>query len=216
MSGLGAWSYGPYHYNMDVPDDRVRRGIFAFKQELIYRGFGRGIILDLPVFGSAARDRTIDFQNAIHVTPDGELGARTARSLFWTRANHEGLRAGIPYRLVARLCTLESNNDPVAQGFADEGDEGGAQIHMAFYPDITIEQAHDPSFYYPWVAGRLVSAAGYCDGDYDGAVAAHNIGWTYAREWVRAGKPASLVINGFDWGARATTYVALVKRQAIY
>ncbi len=224
MSGLGAWSaelLGPtraYHFGMDVPDDRVRRGIFAFKQELIYKGLGRGIVLDLPIFGNSIRDRTAEFQRSCNLMPTGTIGPRTARYLFWTRANRCALTAGIPNRLVARIVTLESANDPVAEGFVDADDEGGAQIHLPFYPEISIEQAHDPSFYYPWVAGRLVAAAEYCDDDYDGAVAAHNIGWFYARAWVRDGKPASggPPIGEADSYARATNYVALVKRQPIF
>jgi len=219
MSGLGAWSYGSYKVGMDV-DDRVAAGIFAFKQELIYRGFGQGIKLDLPVYGNMIEARVKDFQTTTNgaLRVDGEIGSKTARYLFWTRANKVALNFSIPQRLLAKLGTLESANDPVAQGYVDPDDEGWAQIHMSFHPEITVEQAHDPSFAIPWAGAQLAAAADYCDDDWDGGVAAHNIGWFYARQWVRDQKPASggPLIGDADSYERATRYVALVKRQPVF
>lgn len=214
--GLGAWSYGFYEYGMEVPDERVAKGIFAFKQELIYRGFDKGIILDLPEYGKAIRDRVKEFQAATGLAADGRIGPRTARALLWTRCVRSMNAAGVPDRLTARLITLESNDDPVAQGYVDSDDEGLSQIHLPFHLDVSKEEAWDPSFAVGFVTGQLVGAAANCGGDYDGGVASYNCGWFIAKQWVEAGKPASLVINDFDWGARATNYVRLVRKQPIY
>lgn len=219
VPGIGAWSFGRYHYNMDVPNSRVAAGIFAFKQELIYLGYGEGIKVDLPIFGSNMRDQTLAFQkDSGGLDVDGQIGSKTARHMFFTRGNRFQNAHAIPGKLVVRQITLESANDPVAQGYADDGDEGLGQIHLSYHPEITVEQAWDPSFAIPWLGGQLVGATAYCDNDFDGGVAAYNIGWTYARQWVRDGKPASggPLLGTVDSYARATKYVALVKQQPLY
>ena len=215
MSGLGAWSFGYYKRGM-VLNERTRAGILAFKAELEYIGHAQGIDLTLPVYGNMIEQRVKDMQATWNLTVDGKIGPKTARYLFWSRANREALSRGIPGRLVHKLVTLESAHDPVAQGFVDPADEGGAQIHMPFNPDVTLAQAWDPAFYFPWLADRLVDAREYT-GDWDGAVAAHNVGSETARLWVAAGKPPSgRVRDGIDWFTRATNYVALVKRQPVF
>lgn len=213
MNGLGAWSYGFYHLGMEVPDGRVEAGIFAFKQELIYNGFADGIILELPSWGGHAVTQTKKFQASTgQIKADGVLGPTTARYLFAKRVHAFTVAHGIPGSLVGRQGTLESANDPVAQGYTDVEDEGWGQVHLPFHTEITQAQAWDPSFAIPWLGSQLVGARNYCDDDWDGGVAAYNVGWFYARLWVRAGKPArGLVAESIDWYARATAYVALVK-----
>lgn len=218
MPGQGAWFYGNYKYGMDVPDHRAERGIFAFKQELIYRGFSGGIKLELPIFGNSVRDRTKDFQRVSGLVQDGEIGPKTARYLLWARTNRVQIQFSIPNRRLARLLKLESGYDPVAEGVVDPEDEGLAQIHRPFFPEITLEEAWDPSFAISWAGAKLAAGFIYCDDDWDGAVAAYNVGSFYAREWVRAGKPESggPLIGGQDVYARAHRYVELVDRQVIF
>lgn len=213
--GLGGWSFGFYHHGMAVPNDRVAAGIKAFKQALIDNGFGAGIDITLPVFGSNMRKRTIAFQKAVGISADGVIGPTTARHLFrhYSFALEASGTVEIPDHLLQKLCGEESDHDPVAQGYSDPQDEGWAQLHLPYYPGLTVEQAWQPP-----IAGQKASSVlktFYVDdaADWDGAVAAWNVGSGTAKIWVDAGKPASLVINGFDWGARATEYVALVKSQ---
>jgi len=213
MSGLGAWSYGTYKFGMTVPDNRVQHGIDAFKRELIYNGFGDGIVLGNGTFGNITRDQTKKFQQSKSLTADGEIGQTTARYLFAKRCHEINTARNIPGGLTGRLGSLESANDPVAQGFSDPNDEGWGQINAIFHPDITLEQKWDPAFAINWVADQLVAATNHCAGDWDGGVAAYNVGWTYAQDWVADGKPASgKVVNGIDWYSRATEYVNLVKK----
>lgn len=217
MSGLGAWSYGAYYRGMVLRDARHVAGLRAFKQEVVYVGKGRGVVIDLPVFGDQIDASVRELQAAWSHTVNGRIGSTFARYLFWTRANRDALSRGIPNRLVHKLITLESVHDPVAQGFADDRDEGGAQIHMPFNPDVTVAQAWDPAFYIPFVADRLVDSYNYVGKDWDGAVAAHNVGSETARLWVVAGKPGKgRLIGNTDWFTRAIAYVALVKRQPVF
>lgn len=214
-NGLGGWAFGYYHYKMAVPNARVAAGIKAFKQALIANGHGAGIDVTLPVFGSSMEKRTKDFQRAVSVSVDGVIGPTTSRHLLrhYSFALEASGAVEIPNHLLQKLCGAESDHDPVAQGYADPLDEGWAQLHLPYYPGLTVEQAWEPS-----VAGQKASHAlktFFSDyaADWDGAVASWNVGSGTAKAWVAAGKPASLVINGFDWGARATSYVALVKAQ---
>lgn len=200
---------------MALADARHRAGLAAFKREVIYLGHGDKVVLN-DVFGEAFENRVKGLQAAWGHAVTGRISSKTARYLFWPRCNREALSRRIPDRLVHKLITLESLHDPVAEGYTDDRDEGGAQIHMPFNPDVTFEEAWDPAFYIPFVADRLVDARAYT-GDWDGAVAAHNVGAETARLWVVAGKPASgRLIGNTDWFTRATGYVALVRGQKVF
>jgi len=218
MSGLGAWSYGDYYYNMPVPDDRVAAGIFAFKQELIYCGYGDGIKLDLPIFGNMVKARLIDFQKYAGLDPDGRMWSNDARALFRKRSNDIQRSRGIPYSYLAKIKTLESNNDPVAQGYVDDRDEGIMQFHLPYWPDWTKEMAWNPALAMPAAADKMVNAKA-STGSWKGAVAAHNIGVPYAALWVSEDYPAEGgPIMGVDAQGnpiyaftRATNYLRLVE-----
>lgn len=217
MSGLGAWSYGSYQRGMALVDERHRAGLAAFKREAIYLGHGQGVVVEANGFGEAFENRVKELQAAWGHAVTGRISAKTARYLFWPRANREALSARIPDRVVHKLITLESGHDPVAQGFLDDRDEGGAQIHLPFNPDVELREAWDPAFYIRFVADRLVDSYAYVGGDWDGAIAAHNCGNETARLWVKAGKPSSgRLIGTTDWFTRATGYVALVRGQKVF
>ncbi len=218
MSGLGAWSYGVYQRDMAVPDERVAAGIKAFKKELIFCGFGEGIVLEKPIFGNMIEARVRDFQTYAGVTVDGRIWSDTARALYRKRSDQLQRKYAIPHSYLARLKTLESNNDPVAQGYVDSNDEGIVQIHLPYYPDITREQAWDPEYAMGVAARGLVDAKTYT-GEWKGAAAAHNIGKTYAKYWVQQGYPATggpiMYVdsqgNPIYAFTRATRYMALVE-----
>jgi hypothetical protein len=213
--GLGGWSFGFYHLGMAVPNDRVAAGVKAFKQALIDNGHGAGIDITLPVFGSNASKRTKDFQRAVAITADGVIGPQTSRYLMrlYSFAEEATGTIEIPDHLLQKVGGEESDHDPVAQGYDDPQDEGWAQLHMPYFPGLTVQQAWQPPVAVQKLGSKLKTF--YVDdrADWDGAVASWNVGTETAVEWVDAGKPASLVINGFDWGARATEYVGLVKAQ---
>jgi hypothetical protein len=214
---LGAWSY-VYEFGMTVDTARKRAGVHAMKAELIYNGYIYGIRLEVDAFGNYARDRTRDFQKVQGIEMDGVIGPITARRLFRKRVREQEVLRGIPDHLLGCQGTLESNNDPVAEGTVDPDDEGWGQIHLPFHPEVTEAEAWDPSVSIPWTAKELADAAVYTK-DWDGGVAAYNIGWPYARQWVAAGKPSSggpimgndKNGNPIDSFARATLYVKLVR-----
>lgn len=216
MTGLGAWSQGYYREGMPVPNSRVAAGIHAFKQAVIDNGYGDKINLSAQKFGSAMDKATRRFQTVEGITADGAIGPTTARHLFrhYSFSVEAAGTIEIPDHLLQRLGGQESGHDPVAQGYVDPDDEGWAQINGPAHPNITLTQRWSPSFAIPWAASYLKTF--YVDeaADWDGALASYNIGSYYAKKWVAAGKPATgPVVNGIDFYARATHYVASVKAQ---
>lgn len=180
---LWSWRYGP---GMLVDTARRRAGVRAMKAELAWLGYAGGIKVDVPFWGDAVTQRTKDFQKDEGLTVDGVIGRVTARHLFRRRAALMQERYGIPDELVCHLRSWESQSDPVAQG--PTGDEGHGQIVLNLHPDVSIAQAWDPAFVHDFI-GRQLKGAHLFTQDWDGAVAAYNVGWSGAREWVRAGKP---------------------------
>lgn len=213
-TGAGAWSFY-YRRGMSVDTARRQAGLLAMKEELVYVGEGQGIATTLPVFGDAMYQRVLEFQRAHSLEADGVIGPSTARVLFRERANAIEMAQQMPGHLLARLKSLESVNDPVAQGVIDAGDEGMLQIHLSFYPTLTREQAWAPSFILPWAGLRLRGFYSTLH-DWDAVIAAWNIGLPYAKQWLAAGKPQSggPLLGGVDSFNRATLYVRYVKDAA--
>jgi hypothetical protein len=213
MSGLGAWSFGYYRHGMAVPNDRVAAGIKAFKQALIDNGYSKGIDVDLPVFGSNMDKNTRAFQADQSLEVDGVIGPNTAHLLLRLYAYQQEQVLHIPNHYTAKQLHLESGDDPVAEGYTDAEDEGWAQLHMPFYPGISLAQAWTPSFAAAKLAAEQSTFYAKTP-DWDGAIAAWNVGAGTAALWVKAGKPATgVIVNGVDYAPRATKYVALVKQQ---
>jgi hypothetical protein len=214
MTGLGAWAFGWYEYGKVYTDSpRHEAGLKAFKQAIVDNGFGTGVVVDSPTWGKNFTKRVKQFQTAKGLTVDGIIGPNTAHHLFEVYCLAQEKALHIPNNLTSKQGHLESGDDPVAQGYEDSEDEGWAQLHMPFFPGITIEQAWTPSF----AIAKLASAQAnfyHSVPDWDGAIAQWNVGTETAKEWVAMGKPASgLVIDGVDYAARATHYVAEVKAQ---
>jgi hypothetical protein len=210
---LWNWFYQP---GMAVPNSRVAAGIVAMKQELVFRGFAQGIVVNLPAWGAAVTNRTKDFQTNEGIQADGVIGRVTARHLFRQRAQQAEATNGIPDNLLCKLKSWESQCDPVCLGIS--GDEGIAQINPPSHPEITVAQMWDPSFALPWAGASLRGSHIYI-GDWDGAVASYNVGGWLAKQWVQAGKPATggaqigTLPDGsplYAWD-RCTSYVANVR-----
>jgi len=213
----GAW---PYFYGLGLdftadPQGRGAYGIYAFKNELIYNGFSKGVNPTLPHWGSSVTKRTKDAQRHFGLTADGVLGPATARCLFRKRMAEAEAAAGLPAHSLARIASLESANDPVAQGWADLDDEGILQENGPSNPDLTQQERWTPSFIIPHGATQLASRIRNC-GSAKAGVAAWNVGNAYAIKWREAGYPGSgLVVNGQDMFTRATGYYAAVEGQAL-
>lgn len=209
----GAWaSY--YHFGDTAPVGTARAyGIIALKKELIYNGFSKGIVPDLPAYGDAVRNRAKDFQLATTgLLGDGVIGPKTALALFHKRIKEQQDLYEIPDDLVCKQISLESGFDPAATGTVDPRDRGLPQINSGAHPEITDSKAFDPAFSIPWTAKYLANNISLLGGDVVAAVAAHNVGNYYAKKWMEAGKPSSglLTSGGKDYAAIASKYVALV------
>jgi len=190
VSGLGGW----WHYwrkgddGRSDPIGRFACGILAWKGELIYNGYGKDIVPDLPFFGGAIDARLREFQRAIGLDPDGVLGPLTGSALSKKRKLDVGQQKNVPDFRLCKLISLESDNDPVAQGVSDAADEGYAQIHMPFHTDGTFQQAWSPTFAVPWAADYLNASFSHLM-DWDAAVVSYNQGGGGAAAWLKAGKP---------------------------
>lgn len=187
--GLGAWTFY-YKFGWKPAGDRQIAGLLAMKRALIDNGFGRGIDLEQLIFGNAVTNRTKEFQTYHALGSDGVIGPRTARRLFLHYFDIVEAGLGIPDHLLARIGCGESNDDPIAEGVIDAEDEGILQFHMPFWPGVTLEQAWDPREAIR-LAGTKLSELRLITRSWQGAVAAWNIGATYAKQWVAAGYPAS-------------------------
>jgi len=222
MSGLGAWSFGFYHYQMQVPNNRVAAGITAFKQALIDNGFGKNVDISIPKFGEATKNRVVEFQTQEKIKADGVIGPETARHLMRRYSFNEEVSDSlkIPDHLLQKLLGHESGYDPVAEGYVDPEDEGIAQISLKNHPDVTELEAWAPSFAIPFAGDYLKKFYKNSVADFDAAVASYNVGTFYAVKWAKAGKPSSgLIVNIggklVDVYTRATAYVAGVKAMPI-
>jgi soluble lytic murein transglycosylase-like protein len=223
--GSGAWTWF-YKLGLDGKGNmRVADGIFAIKQELAYNGYTADgkVVLTMPSFGKYAVLAVKQFQAAHSLTVDGVVGPATARVLFRKRAFEVEDAKHIPDHLLARLLNLESNDDPVAQGVVDPNDEGIGQVNLPSHPDVSLAQAHDPAFVIPWAGSYLRGLYTATGGtDWDGALAAYNLGTSLAKQWLAAGKPTSggpKIGTNRDGSPRyawntASSYVRLVRGTA--
>lgn len=196
--------------------ERYQAGVLAYKRALIVNGFGTGVDLNVKIWGNMARARTMGFQSASGLLADGVVGPATAKALLKKWVSAFEAQYSIPDHLVGKQGTLESNNHAVAEGFVDPDDEGWGQIHLPFYPTITQTQAWDPEFAIKWMAGQLWSHRMNL-GDWDAAIAAYNVGYQTAKQWLAAGKPSSggplwhTPTGDIDAFTRAFDYVKLVR-----
>lgn len=188
-------------------------GIIAFKKELIELGFGKLVNPALPTLGDATANRIGEFQRQAGLKPDEVIGPTTAKAMFKPRILDIEAEKGIPDNYLGKQTSLESGFDPGATGSVDPRDRGLNQINFGAHPDVVDAEAFDPAFSLNWSGDFLLGNRTRVGGDWDGALAAHNIGWFYAKKWVEAGKPASglLTSAGKDYAVIATTYIKLLK-----
>lgn len=217
---MGAWDYGYYSKGTDGrKDPRLAAGIVAVKNELKFRGYARpAMVGDLPYYGSSVANSVGDFQEAIGLTVDRELGPKTAKELFRKRVEDVEDKYGLPRGGLGKRLVLESNFDPVAVGTVDNRDRGIAQINIGIH-SVTEAQAYDPAFAIDWSGNYVRSNYENIEHNIDimkAAQASYNIGVTYARMWLLAGFPGSggPSLGGEDSFTRATRYIELINKQS--
>lgn len=201
-------------------DDRVGLAIVSIKHELVYNGIPvGGMNLDVPEIGAGTERAIKTFQSRNGLTVDGSVGPKTATVLWRKRAKAEAVRIGAPPMLLAQQKSLESADDPACES-AKKGsdpklrDRGLVQSNQ-FYHEATLPEkdAFNAAIAMHWQADYMRSAY---DGvltaagkkDWDLALAAYNVGWSAARTWDRAGRPAK---NADDKPNTAYEYVRVVK-----
>ncbi len=218
---MGAFDFNNYKTGMVVPaihQDRVGLAFVALKKELAYNGFGLNLVVDKPVFGEAATNRTKEFQTSVGLTPNGEIGRTTARELFRKRVEEIEDTYGYPRGTLGKKFLLESAYDPVAIGWADPDDTGIAQINIRIHTSVTKEEAFDPEFSFNWAADYVSDNRDRIEKEVNtlkAARASYNVGVEYAKRWMLAEFPASggPMLGGQDSFTRATNYIALIDKQ---
>lgn len=68
------------------------------------------------------------------------------------------------------------DNNNYKDGKVVSTDRGIAQINNVMHPEVTDEQAKDPSFAIPWMARYMKENIDYFDGDLNRGIAAYNVG----------------------------------------
>jgi hypothetical protein len=197
--------------------DRFGLGCIAAKRSLKAQGFTvPKMDTEKPCFGLQAEEATILFQRAKGLTPDGIIGPFTAKVLFRPIARAAQDAYKIPNDLTCRKIGLESNWDPSCLG-ADGSDKGIAQINDVHR--LPIGTLYNPAEAIPWAAAYLRNHFNNL-GDWHAAVVAYNMGSGAAKEWLKAGKPATggrtIKVNNqyyglYEW---ATLYLSVVLRQS--
>lgn len=215
----GAW---PYFYQLGLdfrsdPQGRDAYGIYALKNELIYNGFSKGINPSTAYWGDKVVGRTRDAQKFFGLYQDGVLGPVTARCLWRKRITASELTLTIPVHLLAKIKTLESGDDPVAQGEVDPNDEGLFQENLPSNPSLTPVQCWTPSFIIPHAASQLANHIKDCGNSAKAGTAAWNVGNFYANKWRLDDFPASggPIVDGQDMYERCTQYVNLVNSEPL-
>jgi hypothetical protein len=213
VEALSAWAW-TYKHGWVATTDRQVAGLHAVKAGLISSGYGHGVDLSVKAFGDAATRQTREFQKANGLYVDGDLGPTTARHLWRHYVNAAEMSFQIPDHWLGKMCTLESNNDPVAEGTVDPEDEGLLQIHRPFHPELTLAEVWSPAFIVPWAA-NVLQRSKVSLRYWTAAVASWNIGLTFARQWSAAGfaVKGGPQLGGEDSFARAARYVTLVSEQ---
>jgi hypothetical protein len=192
VSGRGAWPFY-YEHGLDRrgdPQGRDAHGIYALKAELVYGGWGFGIDPTLPFWGGAATKATKSAQAALGIGSHGVLGPVTSRCLFRHRYAVAEAAAGLPPHALARIGWVETDDDPVAQGYDTPLDEGIIQENLPSNPGLTQVQCWTPSIIIPHGATQLRHRITNCDGSLAAGTVSWNVGVASANEWRLAGFPA--------------------------
>jgi hypothetical protein len=217
---MGAFDYGPYKAVTRAWDDpRLGAACVAIKKELVYNGFGDGLIVENPVLGQAFTNRLNEFKVSVGLTPDGLCGSRVCQELFRARIQAAENKYDLPSGALGKKIKLESAFDPVAIGTADEDDTGICQINIRIHTSVSKEEAFDPEFAIDWAARFVRSNFDTIARKADvmkAARASYNIGPEYATRWMKAGFPTAGGVfdsSGIDWYTRATNYIALIDKQ---
>lgn len=212
---LWAWLY---REGILVTPGRMAAGVQAMKRALVDNGYGTKVAVDVPAWGEHVAAQTRAFQEAEGLDADGVVGRVTARHLFRIYDASTEQFYSIPDHLVGRQSHGESDNDPVARSAT--GDEGRGQINPPSHPQITLAQMWSPPFASHFTGSYLHGSYIYVGGDWDGAIAAYNVGGSLARKWVEAGKPSSggptIVLGGseVDGWSHCRDYVDGIRSQS--
>lgn len=228
--GLGAWYKHNNHWYYQQGDGAlgtnpadidvfVNNAIIGLKACLAVEGFAGKMSLASGTFGAGMTRNVKRFQAQAFggdvSQMDGVIGPHTAKALLLPIIRGYQLAQHIPNDYLAKLVSQESGFDPGAQGSRTPLDRGANQISLFYHPDISNLQAMNPTFSIPYGGHLLVSNFGSTH-DWDGALAAYNIGLVRAIDWVKHGKPATgLLAGSFDYAAAATAYVQRVKAQVV-
>lgn len=141
---------------------------------------------------------------------DGVVGPTTSKAMFRDLVTWFSAINNVPPEHVWGMTSLESAFDPGAVGYTTPTDRGLCQINLVAHPNVTVEQAFDPTYALNYTADRLAKARAQFSGkgpdlQRDCSIAQHNSPLA-AKQWYEIGWV------GPD--EKIAKYVALVLEQA--
>lgn len=174
-TGRGAWSTtgktnGSRYYKyvegspldgsratLDVNYQAVNLAVKAIQSRANAYGYSPALIVD-GIFGKETADGVRVMQHELGIGVDGVVGPATAKAAFkdlliWFGGVHH-----VPASQLHGFIMLESGYDPGAVGVTTPSDRGLNQINLSAHPNITVEQAFDPTFSIDYTAKRLGDA----------------------------------------------------------
>jgi hypothetical protein len=107
------------------------------------------------VFGSKTAAAVRAAQLRLGLTSDGIIGPNTTKALWRPLLVTKGK---ITSTIQCGLVGQESAWDPAAIGFYTPQDTGLVQINRNAHPEVTLAQAFDPRFAFPWMVSYLTQA----------------------------------------------------------
>jgi soluble lytic murein transglycosylase-like protein len=186
---------------VDASHAAVTYGVKAIQARCNAAGYRDGAGHALTVdgwYGALTGQAVAAAQKALKLTADGSVGPTTAKALFAPLATEVGAQKKIPSGYLCGQVRTESSFDPGAVGYVTNNDCGIAQINLGYHPDVTIEQAFDPSFAIGWMGAYLTAA--HANSDYrnrwDCAIASYNDPGA-ARSWAATGKAPNAAIAAY-------------------
>lgn len=144
----------------DVNYQAVHLGVKAIQNRVNAYGYSPALIVD-GQYGETTKYGVMWLQAKLGFNGtdrDGIAGPMTCRALWRDLLIWFGGTYHVPASQLYGFIMLESVGDPGAVGYTTPSDRGLNQINLVAHPNVTVEQAFDPTFAINFTAKRLSDA----------------------------------------------------------